>query len=167
MQGIYVASQGGIRALATTKRGSPFASIPERASISTHAVAFEAVYRDGTKAALAGPVGAPSVVIRTGDVLFGSRVVDVTVYGINAIEFTRPYPGEHQTFYGPLDDADGDTDAYLPLIRKSEFCAPCHACEFWGVPVYTSFPEWEASEYKTMGIQCQACHYRPDGIMRP
>jgi len=88
----------------------------------------------------------------------------MTVYGVNAIEFTRPFPGERQVFYGPNDDADGDTDTLLPLIRKSEFCAPCHACEFWGVPVYTSFPEWEASEYKTMGIQCQACHYRPDGI---
>lgn len=86
------------------------------------------------------------------------------VYGTNAIEFTRPFPGQHQVFYGPTDDADGDTDTFLPLIRKSEFCAPCHACQFWGVPTYTSFPEWEESEYKTMGIQCQACHYRPDGV---
>lgn len=101
---------------------------------------------------------------------FCHKIADVnlsnlmTVYGINAIEFTRPFAGQRQVFYGPNDDADGDTDTYLPLIRRSEFCAPCHGCQFWGVPTYTSFPEWEASEYKTMGIQCQTCHYRPDGV---
>ena len=97
------------------------------------------------------------------------KIIDVdvsnlmNVYGINAIEFRRPFP-ERQLFLGTIDDVNGHSDSNLPLMKRSEFCAPCHACEFWGVPIYTSFPEWQASEYKTMGIQCQACHYRPDGI---
>jgi hypothetical protein len=87
----------------------------------------------------------------------------MNVYGVNAIEFRRPFP-ERQLFLGTIDDDNDRTDSNLPLMKRSEYCAPCHAAQFWGVPVYTSFPEWQASEYKKMGIQCQACHYRPDGI---
>ncbi|HUT03668.1 MAG TPA: carboxypeptidase-like regulatory domain-containing protein [bacterium] len=85
-----------------------------------------------------------------------------TVYGINAIKLRRPFP-DRWIVLGPIKDA-GRISTFLPLMKRSEICAPCHACEFWGVPTYTSYPEWEASEYKEMGIQCQACHYRPDGI---
>ncbi|MBN2208871.1 MAG: carboxypeptidase regulatory-like domain-containing protein [Candidatus Coatesbacteria bacterium] len=97
------------------------------------------------------------------------KIIDVDVsnlmhvYGINAIEFRRPFP-ERQLFLGTMEDVNGHADSHLPLMKRSEFCAPCHSCQFWGVPVYTSFPEWEASEYKEMGIQCQACHYRPDAV---
>jgi len=99
---------------------------------------------------------------------FCHKIVDVdlsnlgTVYGINAIELRRPFP-DRQLWFGPFNDS-GPLDTFDPLMDKSELCAPCHACEFWGVPIYTSFPEWEASEYKQMEMQCQACHYRPDGV---
>jgi len=101
---------------------------------------------------------------------FCHKIIDVdlsnpgTVYGINAIELRRPFP-DRWIVLGPIKDA-GRISTFLPLMKRSEICAPCHACEFWGVPTYTSFPEWEASEYKEMGIQCQACHYRPDGITK-
>ena len=99
---------------------------------------------------------------------FCHKIADVdlsnlgTVYGINAIELRRPFP-DRQLWFGPFNDS-GPLDTFNPLMEKSELCAPCHACDFWGVPVYTSFPEWEASPYKEMGMQCQACHYRPDGV---
>jgi len=84
-----------------------------------------------------------------------------SVYGVNAIRLRRPFP-DRWVVFGPLNDA-GRLSSYHPLYHKSEFCAPCHSCDFWGVPIYTSFPEWQASPYKEMGIQCQDCHYRPTG----
>jgi hypothetical protein len=66
-------------------------------------------------------------------------------------------------FFGPFDDIH-EPDAYLPLIRKSEFCAPCHTGKFWGIPAYNCFPEWQASPYPAMGIECQTCHMFPDSI---
>ena len=82
--------------------------------------------------------------------------------GVLSIELLRP-PDGAQMFFGPFDDIH-EPDSYLPLIRKSEFCAPCHTAKFWGVPAYSTFPEWQASPYPEMGIECQSCHMAPDGV---
>jgi len=71
----------------------------------------------------------------------------------------RPYPGD-QLFFGSLDDVARRV-SYLPLERKSQFCAPCHQFAFWGTPIYQSFREWQESPYPGRGIECQTCHMPP------
>lgn len=82
--------------------------------------------------------------------------------GVLSIELLRPHENE-QIFFGPFDDIH-KPDAYLPLIRKSEFCAPCHTGKFWNTPAYNCFPEWQESLYPSMGIECQTCHMYPDSV---
>jgi hypothetical protein len=60
-------------------------------------------------------------------------------------------------FLGPLDDVTRRV-SFLPLEKKSQFCAPCHQFSFWGTPIYQSFSEWLESPYPAQGIECQTCH---------
>jgi len=83
--------------------------------------------------------------------------------GVLSIELMRPAP-EPQLFFGPYDDVDVGPDTYLPLMKQSEICAPCHTASFWGVPIYQSFAEWQASPYPAEGKTCQSCHMKPDGV---
>lgn len=83
--------------------------------------------------------------------------------GIMSIEMMRPSE-EQQIFFGPYDDVDVGPDTFLPLEKRSEFCAPCHQASFWGVPIYQSFAEWLASPYPEEGITCQSCHMKPDEV---
>ncbi|MFQ5568741.1 MAG: carboxypeptidase regulatory-like domain-containing protein [Rhodothermales bacterium] len=83
--------------------------------------------------------------------------------GILSITLMRPRP-ERQLFFGPYDDVDVGPDTYLPLMKQSEICAPCHDASFWGVPIYQSFAEWQASPYPAQGKTCQSCHMKPDGV---
>ena len=83
--------------------------------------------------------------------------------GIMSIELMRPSP-ERQIFFGPYDDVDVGPDTFLPLMKQSEICAPCHQASFWGVPIYQSFAEWLASPYPAEGKTCQSCHMKPDGV---
>jgi hypothetical protein len=82
--------------------------------------------------------------------------------GIMSIELMRPSP-EKQIFFGPYDDVDVGPDSFLPLMKQSEICAPCHQASFWGVPIYQSFAEWKDSPYPDEGKTCQSCHMKPDG----
>lgn len=83
--------------------------------------------------------------------------------GILSIELMRPHAA-HQLFFGPYDDVDVGPDTYLPLMKESAICAPCHDASFWGTPIYESFTEWKASPYAVQGITCQNCHMQPDGV---
>ena len=83
--------------------------------------------------------------------------------GVLSIELMRPALDSDLVF-GPYDDVDFGRDTYLPLMRQSEICAPCHAASFWGVPIYESFSEWRSSTYAAEGQTCQGCHMRPDGV---
>ena len=83
--------------------------------------------------------------------------------GILSIELMRPSP-DQQLFFGPYDDVDVGPDTFLPLMKQSEICAPCHNATFWGVPIYQSFAEWRASPYPDEGKVCQSCHMKPDGV---
>jgi len=66
-------------------------------------------------------------------------------------------------FLGPLDDVTRRV-SFLPLEKKSQFCAPCHQFSFWGTPIYESFREWLASPYPAQGIECQTCHMPPETV---
>jgi hypothetical protein len=84
--------------------------------------------------------------------------------GVLAFSFRRPMAGE-QIFLGPLDDVAPGDDTYSDLHKQSQFCAPCHFGQFWGVQVYNSFGEWLASPYSRAGrVQtCQDCHMPSHG----
>jgi hypothetical protein len=79
--------------------------------------------------------------------------------GVFSMRLYRPYPGD-QLFFGSLDDVTRRV-SYLPLERKSQFCAPCHQFSFWGTPIYESFKEWQESPYPAQGVECQTCHMPP------
>lgn len=84
------------------------------------------------------------------------------VPGVLSMDLRRP-AADKQIFFGPFDDIE-EPDTLLPLIRQSQFCAPCHNFSFWGTPIYQSFAEWLASPYPARGVQCQTCHMPPDGV---
>ncbi len=84
--------------------------------------------------------------------------------GVLSTDIRRPFTDgseQPQLFFGPLDDPNAaEGDAYLPLMSKSQFCAPCHFGVFWDVVVYNSFGEWLESPYSDAktGKTCQQCH---------
>lgn len=83
--------------------------------------------------------------------------------GVLSLEVIRPSNGE-QVFFGPYDDVDVGPDTYLPLMKQSQICAPCHNATFWGVPIYQSYSEWLESVYSDPGTgqTCQDCHMKPN-----
>jgi len=88
--------------------------------------------------------------------------------GVISMDVRRPFPGteRYQLFFGSFDDDNvPEEDTYLPLVEKSQYCAPCHQFSFWGTPIYQSFKEWKQSAYAAEGIECQACHMPSDGVM--
>ncbi len=88
--------------------------------------------------------------------------------GILSLRLYRPPEGE-QLFFGTLVDVPR-RDTYLPLLSKSEYCAPCHYGVFGGVVgsgtvrdgtlIYNSYGEWLDSPYSDpkIGKTCQDCH---------
>jgi hypothetical protein len=74
-------------------------------------------------------------------------------------------PSEGQLFFGALDDVDRGEDAFSPLYRDSRYCASCHEGVVFGVHVYSTFSEWQASPAAREGKQCQDCHMKPTGRM--
>ena len=74
-------------------------------------------------------------------------------------------PSEGQLFFGSLDDVDRGEDAYSPLYRDSRYCASCHEGVIFGVHVYSTFSEWQASPAARQGKQCQDCHMKLTGRM--
>jgi hypothetical protein len=79
--------------------------------------------------------------------------------GVLSMTVLRPGRGADLLF-GPLDDVVGRPDAYQPIYRRSQFCAPCHQGSFWNVSAYSEYQEWAASAYARQGVQCQDCHMR-------
>ena len=75
------------------------------------------------------------------------------------------------TRYGAheIDDAPHPVE-YDPIYSQSEFCRPCHEySSAEGVPLFTTFTEWEESEYANPDSEyymtCQDCHMPlEDGI---
>jgi len=79
--------------------------------------------------------------------------------GVLSLRLYRAYAGD-QIFFGSLDDVTRRV-SYLPLEKKSQFCAPCHQFAFLGTPIYQSYREWQESPYPAAGIECQTCHMPP------
>jgi hypothetical protein len=84
--------------------------------------------------------------------------------GVLSQDIRRPFPenpDRYQIFFGSFDDDNVPMeDTYLPLIKESRWCAPCHFGVFWDTVVYNSFGEWLASPYSNpdTGKTCQQCH---------
>ena len=91
--------------------------------------------------------------------------------GILSMRLYRPEEGQ-QLFFGTLVDVPR-RDTYLPLLTKSEYCAPCHYGVFGGVVgsgtvtdgtvIYNSYGEWLESPYsdpKTGKTQTLLNNYR-------
>jgi hypothetical protein len=84
--------------------------------------------------------------------------------GVLSQDIRRPFPEDpnrYQVFFATFDDDNVPMeDTYLPLIKESQWCAPCHFGVFWDTVVYNSFGEWLASPYSdpVTGKTCQQCH---------
>jgi len=113
---------------------------------------------------------------------FCHKVADVTLNpdtglpfpnmpGSLSMDVRRPFPGDpdrYQLFFGTFDDDNvPEEDTYLPLIKASQFCAPCHFGTFWDTVVYNSFGEWLESPYSdpNAGQTCQNCHMPAPSIL--
>lgn len=100
---------------------------------------------------------------------FCHKIADISLdqlghsHGVFAMRLLRPAAG--QLFFGPLDDVDRGDESPLDLQRESRLCASCHEGIMFGVPVYTTFREWQASPAGRAGKQCQSCHMTPTGQM--
>jgi hypothetical protein len=81
------------------------------------------------------------------------------------LRLLRPADPQHQVFFGPFDDADRGDDAHSPLYRDSRYCASCHEGVVFGVHVYATYSEWQASPAARQGRHCQDCHMKPTGTM--
>jgi hypothetical protein len=84
-------------------------------------------------------------------------------HGRFGLSLLRPARG--QLFFGPLDDVDRGEDAASELYRDSRYCASCHEGTVFGVPVYSTYSEWQASPARRAGKQCQTCHMTPTGAL--
>lgn len=74
-------------------------------------------------------------------------------YRLNPDFKSGPYP--------PGRDAERTIHAtrFSRLHITSEFCAGCHEYRNpYGVPILSTFSEWEASFYRGEGVHCQFCH---------
>lgn len=82
-------------------------------------------------------------------------------HGRDLLRLSRPENG--QVFFGPMKDATRDDNSFSPVYQQSFYCASCHEGTLFGMHVYSTFSEWQKSPAAAMGIQCQACHMKPDG----
>ncbi len=84
--------------------------------------------------------------------------------GVLSQDIRRPFPADeerYQIFFGSFDDDNVPMeDTYLPLIKESAWCAPCHFGVFWNNVIYNSYGEWLSSPYgdPQTGKTCQQCH---------
>lgn len=86
--------------------------------------------------------------------------------GVHSMDVRRPFADDNeraQLFFGTFDDVNAEqNDTYLPLLKESRFCAPCHFGVFWDTLVYNSYGEWLHSPYSDpksgKAKTCQDCH---------
>jgi len=92
--------------------------------------------------------------------------IDGLNHGRFQLRLQRPAPASgEQWFFGPLDDADRGDSVHSPYQRDSRFCGACHEGTVFGVPVYTTYSDWQASPAGRRGQGCVSCHLRPTGRM--
>jgi len=89
--------------------------------------------------------------------------VEFLLQGIEGAGFPR-YLVTPGTKFGPYPTAEGSgkrahRTKFSPLHIRSVFCAGCHEYRNrFGVPVLSTFSEWEGSFYRGNGVHCQFCH---------
>ncbi len=87
-------------------------------------------------------------------------------HGRYQLSLSRPdLSKSNQRFFGPLDDAERGDDIPSAFQRDSRLCAACHEGIVFGVPVYTTYSEWQASPSARADRSCQSCHMKPTGTM--
>lgn len=84
-------------------------------------------------------------------------------HGRDFLSLSRPDKG--QVFFGPIKDAMRDDNSFSKIFNQSNYCASCHEGTMFGVHVYSTFSEWQKSPAAAKGMECQACHMKPDGLM--
>jgi len=82
-------------------------------------------------------------------------------HGRDLMRLSRPENG--QVFFGPMKDATRGDNSFSPVFQQSLYCASCHEGTLFGMHVYSTFSEWQKSPAAALGMQCQACHMKPDG----
>jgi len=85
-------------------------------------------------------------------------------HGRDLLRLSRPEKG--QVFFGPMKDATRDDNSFSPIYQQSLYCASCHEGTLFGMHVYSTYSEWQKSPAAAKGLQCQACHMKPDGTMQ-
>ncbi len=76
----------------------------------------------------------------------------------------KPSPfimGSGDTKYGPLADVESPDHATErnEIFTNSRLCAGCHEYRTEaGLPILSTYSEWEKSGFKEQGIHCQTCH---------
>jgi hypothetical protein len=92
--------------------------------------------------------------------------------GVLSFDFIRDEPIAQRLYVGPLPGTNTiGTDINVtcsPVFSESEFCAPCHYSQFWGMQIYNSYGEWSASPYANKDNAqiyktCQSCHMISNG----
>ena len=95
----------------------------------------------------------------------GVKKVEVGfAHGRDLLRLSRPEKG--QVFFGPMKDATRDDNSFSPIYQQSLYCASCHEGTLFGMHVYSTYSEWQKSPSAAKGLQCQACHMKPDGSMQ-
>jgi hypothetical protein len=86
-------------------------------------------------------------------------------HSVKAVTFTAGAPRATVSFdgikTGPLKDAVSIAHgvAFSPVHVSSLICAPCHEYRnAAGLPVLTTYSEWQASSYAKRDTNCQTCH---------
>ncbi len=81
-------------------------------------------------------------------------------FGLQAL---RPSSG--QLIFGPFADSTRSENTFAAIQKSSRLCASCHEGVVFGVRVYETYSEWQASPAAKAGIQCQDCHMKATGRM--
>jgi hypothetical protein len=140
------------QASAHSRSASAPAFLPMRAA-ATDGAACDVCHRPLARYAAPRALAADGV---TCDVCHTLRAVDpAAAMPRFALEVGQPVK------YGPycqLGDHYFHRMGCSPLHRRSELCAACHQLEADGVPIYTSYREWQGTRYARRGVQCQDCH---------
>ena len=92
---------------------------------------------------------------------FCHSIAEVLPGTLEGPQFRFEFGGVKQ---GPLKTpkSPAHSTRFNELYRQSLFCKGCHEQKSQsGLPVITTFSEWEQSPYPDKGITCQKCHMQP------
>jgi hypothetical protein len=134
------------------------------ASCHSPGLGFFALERGGPSPHLVKPVTVNRIHCDFCHKIVGPAGAEVGLtHGKFGLDLLRPREGRLN--FGPLTDAALDENSYSPFYKQSRYCASCHEGIVFGVRVYETYSEWQASPAGKKGTQCQECHMKPTGKM--